>query len=94
MALRGDAIYEQRARTLLSEVQQKLDCLDRTQLSPNKSQAYEKASDFTREGFKALRANDNLAAWGFAQKAQLLSANLDSKRAGEQPGREAAGFSW
>jgi hypothetical protein len=78
MALRGDAAYEQRARTLLSEVGQKLGRLDRSRLDASKLQLYAKASDFTTEGFKALRANDNLAALGFAEKAQLLSANLDT----------------
>jgi hypothetical protein len=76
MALRGDAAYQWQARRLLSEVQLKLGRLDRATLDPNKSQIYAKASDFTREGFKALRANDNLAALGFAEKAKVLSADL------------------
>ncbi len=80
MALRGDAAYQWQARRLLSEVERKLGRLDRTQLDANKSQVYAKASDFTREGFKALRANDNLAAFGFAEKAQVLSADLGAAK--------------
>jgi hypothetical protein len=80
MALRGDATYQWQARKMLSEVEGKLGRLDRTQLDANKSQIYAKAGDFTREGFKALRANDNLAALGFAEKAQVLSADLGAAK--------------
>jgi len=80
MALRDDAAYERRARILLSDVERKLDGVDRAQLNENNLQAYTKAVDFTHEGRKALRANDNLAAWAFAEKAQLLSANLGTTR--------------
>ncbi len=81
IALRGDATYELRARTLLSEVERKLGRLDRARLDANRAQVYAKANDFTQEGYRALRANDNLAAMGFAEKAQLLSAVLDTAKA-------------
>ena len=76
MALGDDAAYQAQAQTLLTEVDRKLGGLDRTRLDANKSQVYAKASVFTTEGFKALHAHDNLAALGFAEKAQVLSADL------------------
>lgn len=76
MALRGDAAYQRRARVLLNEVKLELGRLDRTALDANKLQVYAKATDFTTEAVKALRARDNLAALGFAEKAQVLSADL------------------
>ena len=80
MELRGDAVYQWQARSLLGEVEQKLNHVDPARLDSNKSQVYAKASDFTREGFKALRANDNVAALGFAEKAQLLTADLGTPK--------------
>jgi hypothetical protein len=91
--LLDDAAYQRRARQLLSEAELRLGRLDFTQLGAGKSQVYATASDLTDEGFKALRAKDNLAALGFAEKAQKLSENLDAS----MPTcfwKRAAGFWW
>jgi hypothetical protein len=76
MGLRGEAAYGSQAQTLLSEVERNLGQFDRTKLDANKLQVYANAITFAAEGYKALGANDNLAALGFAEKAQLFSADL------------------
>jgi hypothetical protein len=89
MGLLVDAAYGSQAQTLLSEVERNLGQFDRTKLDANKLQVYANASTFAAEGYKALRANDNLAALGFAKgaTAQHRSKTCEkqvsvSKRAG------------
>jgi hypothetical protein len=89
--MRDDDIYGRQARTLLTEVQRKLGTVDRARLTGDRAVFYAKASDLTNEAFKALRANDNLAAVGFAEKAQLLAANFGEEYA-DNP--FVAAFSW
>ena len=100
MVMRGDNAYQQQAQKILSQIKRELGGVHRAQLTRNSSLIYAEASDLTNEGFKALHANDNLAALGFAEKAQLLTANLGqasaaypSRESGRSPS-EAPAFFW
>lgn len=100
MAMQNDDAYEEQARKLLSEVHRDLGNVDHARLSQERLLAYAKANDLINETSRALRANDNLAALAFVEKARLLAASFregSSSDPGTLSGKErpdSAAFPW